>query len=73
MSVAAGSEASAMGDSLPSDLSSANLQTPQIESAAASGSLGAVLAQQGLTLEQVLPSDPGGWVRILSAIDNEDR
>jgi len=43
------------------------------KAAAAADSLTAVLAQQGLTLEQVLPHDAGGWVRILSALDNEDR
>ena len=43
------------------------------ESAPESLSLGATLAEQGLTLEEVLPSDPGGWVRTLSALNSDER
>ena len=38
-----------------------------------SSALGAALAAQGVTLEEVLPSDAGGWVRMLSALETEDR
>jgi hypothetical protein len=38
-----------------------------------SSALGAALAAQGVTLEEVLPTDAGGWVRMLSALDTEDR
>ena len=35
--------------------------------------LAPMLAREGLTLEEVLPSDAGGWVRMLSALETEDR
>jgi hypothetical protein len=45
----------------------------QFESSVRVPHLGAVLAQQDLRLEEVLPSEPGGWVRILSALETQDR
>ena len=52
----------------------ASLQTSAVNAASsAPRCLSSVLAQEGLTLEEVLPSDAGGWVRMMSALDSEDR
>ena len=48
-------------------------QQQDVAAPSSAAPLGAVLAEQGVTLEEVLPSDPGGWVRILSALDTDDR